>query len=106
MCGVLIYAAAPDEQGTLGGLVRLGEPKLLQALIANALEDLEVCSNDPICLETDTHQAASLNLAACHGCCLVSETSCEYGNRFLDRQALIGTFEDPALGFLGSWSSE
>lgn len=104
MSGVLIYAAAPDEQGTLGGLVRLADPNRLQPLIANALESVEVCSNDPICIETDTHQASSLNLSACHGCCLVSETSCEYGNRYLDRQSLIGTFDDPAIGFFGDWA--
>lgn len=101
MCGVLIYTAAPDEQGTLGGLARLGAPERLELLIANALEDAEICSNDPICLETDVHKINSLNLAACHGCCMVSETTCELGNRFLDRQALFGGPKDPSSGFFG-----
>lgn len=102
MCGLLIYTAAPDEQGTLGGLVRLGEPGRLELLIANALEEAETCSNDPICLETDVTKVSSLNLAACHGCCMVSETSCELGNRFLDRQALFGSPEDSTTGFFGT----
>lgn len=102
MCGLLIYTAAPDEQGTLGGLVRLGEPNRLELLIANALEEAEICSNDPICLETDITKVNSLNLAACHGCCMVSETSCELGNRFLDRQALFGSPESPESGFFST----
>ena len=102
MCGLLIYTAAPDEQGTLGGLVRLGEPNRLEALIANALEEAEICSNDPICLETDITKVSSLNMAACHGCCMVSETSCELGNRFLDRQMLFGSPENPDLGLFGT----
>ena len=31
------------------------------------------------------------NLAACHGCVLLPETSCETENRFLDRGLLVGT---------------
>jgi hypothetical protein len=34
------------------------------------------------------------------------ETSCEEGNRFLDRAALIGTPDQPELGFFGNLASD
>jgi hypothetical protein len=88
--GILIYTAAGDAQGTLGGLVRLGEPRRLLPLMVAALDDADVCSNDPVCIESDRQGSSHLNLSACHGCCLVSETSCETGNRLLDRQLVLG----------------
>lgn len=88
--GILIYTAAGDAQGTLGGLVRLGAPDKLIPLLVAALDDADVCSNDPVCIESDRQGSSSLNLSACHGCCLVSETSCESGNRLLDRQLVLG----------------
>lgn len=88
--GILIYTAAGDAQGTLGGLVRLGAPEKLIPLLVAALDDADICSNDPVCIESDRQGASQLNLSACHGCSLVSETSCETGNRLLDRQLVLG----------------
>jgi hypothetical protein len=88
--GVLIYTAAGDAQGTLGGLVRLGAPEKLVPLLMAALDDADYCSNDPVCMESDRHGTGALNLSACHGCSLVSETSCETSNRLLDRQLVLG----------------
>ncbi|MED5812897.1 DUF1998 domain-containing protein [Mycolicibacterium sp. 050232] len=88
--GVLIYTAAGDAQGTLGGLVRLGEPGRLIPLLIAALDDADICSNDPVCIESDRQGSSQLNLSACHGCALISETSCEAGNRLLDRQLVLG----------------
>jgi hypothetical protein len=96
--GVLIYTAAGDAQGTLGGLVRLGAPDKLIPLLIAALDEADVCSNDPVCIESDRQGSSSLNLSACHGCALVSETSCECGNRLLDRQLVLGGSSVP--GFL------
>jgi hypothetical protein len=95
--GILIYTAAGDAQGTLGGLVRLGEPRHLLPLIVAALDDADVCSNDPVCIESDRQGSSQLNLSACHGCALISETSCETGNRLLDRQLVLGGSEVPGL---------
>jgi len=95
--GILIYTAAGDAQGTLGGLVRLGAPDKLIPLIVAALDEADVCSNDPVCIESDRQGSSSLNLSACHGCSLVSETSCESGNRLLDRQMVIGGRDVPGL---------
>nr|WP_206323921.1 DUF1998 domain-containing protein [Streptomyces sp. HNM0574] len=91
--GILIYTAAGDAQGTLGGLVRLGDPDKLIPLLVAALDDADCCSNDPVCIESDRQGSSQLNLSACHGCSLVSETSCETGNRLLDRQLLLGGSE-------------
>lgn len=88
--GILIYTAAGDAQGTLGGLVRLGEPEKLVPLLIASLDDADYCSNDPVCIESDRQGTGSLNLSACHGCSLVSETSCETSNRLLDRQLVLG----------------
>ncbi|MFG6401237.1 DrmB family protein [Microbacterium sp. P04] len=95
--GVLIYTAAGDAQGTLGGLVRLGDPRHLLPLLISALDDADVCSNDPVCIESDRQGSSQLNLSACHGCTLISETSCETGNRLLDRQLVLGGSEVPGL---------
>jgi Domain of unknown function (DUF1998) len=96
--GILIYTAAGDAQGTLGGLVRLGGPSRLLPLLVAALDDADVCSNDPVCIESDRQGSSQLNLSACHGCALISETSCETGNRLLDRQLVLGGSNVP--GFL------
>lgn len=95
--GIFIYTAAGDAQGTLGGLVRLGSPDELIPLILAALDDADVCSNDPVCIESDRQGSSSLNLSACHGCSLVSETSCETSNRLLDRQLVLGGQETQGL---------
>lgn len=95
--GIFIYTAAGDAQGTLGGLVRLGAPRHLVPLLVAALDDADVCSNDPVCIESDRQGSSQLNLSACHGCTLVSETSCETANRLLDRQLVLGGSEVSGL---------
>lgn len=95
--GILVYTAAGDAQGTLGGLVRLGEPSRLLPILVAAVDDADVCSNDPVCIESDRQGSSQLNLSACHGCALVSETSCESGNRLLDRQLVLGGSEVDGL---------
>lgn len=95
--GILIYTAGGDAHGTLGGLVRLGHPDKLVPLLLAALGDADVCSNDPVCIESDRQGSSNLNLSACHGCALVSETSCETGNRLLDRQLVLGGGTVPGL---------
>ena len=92
MAGVLIYTAAPDSEGTLGGLVSLGEPGLLGRHIDQALEQIGLCASDPLCAEHSPLQnTTSLHWAACHACLFSPETSCERGNKYLDRTLLIPT---------------
>lgn len=96
--GILIYTAAGDSIGSLGGLVRQGEPPRLARTLLSSLEDADWCSNDPICSESTGQGMNNLNLAGCHGCVLASETSCEKGNVFLDRALVLGNDQVP--GFL------
>lgn len=99
MAGVLLYTAAADSDGTLGGLVELGKPEHLGRIISQALSRAEVCASDPLCSEHDPSEDRSLHLASCHACTLVAETSCERGNRYLDRALLIKTFENSDSAF-------
>ena len=85
MNAILIYIADTDSVGTLGGLSRLAEQNKLAEIFEDIFEDSEWCSSDPVCRESLGQGMGSLNLAACHACCLLPETCCEYGNRFLDR---------------------
>lgn len=102
MAGVLIYTAAGDAEGTMGGLVRMGKPGYLEPVIRRALEVARWCSADPICMEMGERGGQgpdSCNLAACHNCALVPETACEEFNRFLDRGVVIGMPDNRALGY-------
>ncbi len=100
MAGVLIYTSAPDSEGTLGGLVKLGETQDLERHIATALEAATLCSSDPTCAEhLPTQSIAALHGAACHACLFAPETSCERGNRYLDRSVLIPTVTEGDRAF-------
>jgi len=98
-CGVLLYTASGSADGTLGGLVRQGEPDNLDKMLASSLENARWCSSDPLCVESEGQGVDALNLAACHACSLVSETSCEQRNILLDRALLVGTPDNPEIGF-------
>ncbi|MCW3835047.1 DrmB family protein [Sphingomonas canadensis] len=102
MAGLLVYTASGDSEGTLGGLVRQGEPKRLDATIRAALANAAICSSDPLCIESEGQGTNALNRAACHACALLPETSCEEGNLLLDRLVAIGTPERPDLGYFGA----
>ena len=99
MYGVLIYTASGDSEGTLGGLVRRGEPGKLEDTIISALENAKWCSSDPICITSLGQGPESLNRAACHNCALLPETCCECGNRLLDRGLIVGELDSPSIGF-------
>ncbi|MFH0985183.1 MAG: DUF1998 domain-containing protein [Candidatus Omnitrophota bacterium] len=102
MAGLLIYTAAGDAEGSMGGLVKMGEVDNLENVVVRALNDAKWCSSDPVCMEMGEAGGQgpfSCNLAACHGCCLVPETACEEFNKFLDRAMLIGSFGAESLGF-------
>ena len=99
MYGVLLYTASGDSEGSLGGLVRLGKPGRIEDMILLALKNAQWCSSDPICIQSSGQGPESANLAACHNCALLPETSCEQGNRLLDRGVVIGTLENNEIGF-------
>lgn len=97
--GILIYTAAADSDGTLGGLVELGRPENLGRLLNQALDRAKVCASDPLCSEHDPSKDQSLHGAACHACSFVSETSCEHGNRHLERTLVVPTLETSEAAF-------
>jgi hypothetical protein len=99
MAGLLIYTATPDSEGTLGGLVRQGLPRRVAGLVPAAIRAMRWCSNDPLCIKDITTLSDPTNLAACHACMMISETSCEEFNCLLDRAMLVGLPEDPTVGF-------
>lgn len=100
MAGLLIYTSAPDSEGTLGGLVSLGEPQTLERHISQALETAHLCASDPLCAEhPPSRRGRTLHAAACHACLFAPETSCERGNKYLDRATLVQTVEHDDLAF-------
>jgi hypothetical protein len=99
MAGVLLYTASPDSEGSLGGLVDLGSPRRFPDLFRGALRAAGRCSSDPLCADHQPDVHATINGAACHACILVSESSCESFNRFLDRNVLVPTMANSDLAF-------
>jgi hypothetical protein len=106
MAGILIYTADGDSEGTLGGLVRQGKPDYFPRTLYEAVVSARWCSSDPLCIESTGQGYQSMNLAACHACALLPETSCEIMNRYIDRAMAIGTINDPSIGFLASWANK
>ncbi|WP_235361389.1 DrmB family protein [Schaalia hyovaginalis] len=88
--GMLLATTASDSDGTLGGLVALSEPDRLAELLRGALAQMMRCSSDPVCARRVPQDPEDfLHGAACHCCAMVSETSCERSNRFLDRRFVV-----------------
>jgi len=98
--GILLFTGTPDSEGTLGGLVAVG--RNLDRHLDIALEMGTLCSNDPVCAAHEPlndKEKRHLHGAACHGCLLISETSCEQMNQFLDRALVVPTVDCPDAAF-------
>jgi len=92
--GLLLFTASADAEGTLGGLVEQA-PRIEEHLEAT-VETAALCAGDPVCAHHEpgvSMEERWLHGAACHGCALVAETSCEMHNDYLDR-ALVA----PVIG--------
>ncbi len=100
--GILIYTGSADAEGTLGGLVQAGREIAMH--LRRAIDLAVLCSNDPVCAyhRPAEHDHQQLNGAACHGCLLIAETSCEQRNEFLDRALVARTVEALDAEFFGS----
>jgi hypothetical protein len=81
--GLLLYTVQPGGDGTLGGLIAL--VRRFENVLGRALQDVDTCSNDPLCEEAPSVGASG---AACYSCLFASETSCEHRNHGLDRLLL------------------
>ena len=88
MAGVLLYTGSADKEGSLGGLVELGYVSKLVSLMRDAFQEALLCTNDPECMN-NMPAGNNSNGAACHSCCMISETACENGNRMLDRGLVV-----------------
>lgn len=98
--GILLFTATPDAEGTLGGLVDIGRG--IEAHLRSALELGMLCSNDPVCAQhrsDNEYEERFLHGAACHGCLLIAEPSCERRNELLDRALVVPTVEDVGAEF-------
>jgi hypothetical protein len=82
---ILLYATQPGSEGTLGGLIAL--VPFLGSILKRCFQMLRSCSGDPLC-DDNKFANGSYNGAACYACLLISETSCEHRNMWLDRHVL------------------
>ncbi len=92
--GILLSTGTPDSEGTLGGLVAVG--RKIEHHLRAALDLGRLCSNDPVCAQhrpDHVQEERFLHGAACHGCLLIAETSCERRNEYLDRALVVRTVE-------------
>ncbi|MEZ5264680.1 MAG: hypothetical protein R2755_23515 [Acidimicrobiales bacterium] len=101
MAGILLYTSAPDAEGTLGGLVNLGKPAQLSALLAQAAPSSEpdCAAVIPCALTTNPTLDGSLPRG------LVSCSACSWPRRVMSEEQvprpldLVDTFAHTA------WSS-
>lgn len=94
--GFLVYTAAGDSAGTLGGLVELTTPSRLVPLLDHAIDSARWCATDPVCAEDNPGvRSRGTTPGACHHCLYVPETSCEAFNHGLDRALIHGGFDVP-----------
>jgi hypothetical protein len=101
--GILLYTSSPDAEGTLGGLVEAADR--LPLYLERALSLGELCSNDPVCAQHQPdreEEERHLLGAACHGCVLLPESSCERRNDYLDRALVIPTVDGDGAAFFVS----
>jgi hypothetical protein len=98
--GLMLFTASPDAEGTLGGLV--GQARAIEEHLEVALRVGGLCANDPVCAQHTPAQGFEgrhLHGAACHGCALIAETSCEMRNDYLDRALVVPTLAVPDAAF-------
>jgi len=98
--GILLYTGSSDAEGTLGGLVQ--EARHIEDHLRLALRMGALCSNDPICAQHapgTSMEKRWLHGAACHGCALVAETSCEMRNDYIDRALVVPVLGVPDAAF-------
>ena len=86
--------------GAIGALARYG----MGGLVQQALKTASFCSHDPVCASHKPRNRPTerwLEGAACHGCALVAETSCEMRNDYLDRALVVPTLATAGAAYFG-----
>jgi hypothetical protein len=84
--GILLYTTQPGGDGTMGGLTSLAYH--FEHMLELAMSNIDRCSNDPLCEKAEIDAVSKLG-ASCYSCLMVSETSCEHFNGYLDRTLLL-----------------
>ena len=104
-----MYTSSVSSQGSLGGLVRIGEGKRFLSLLLGSVKQSTRCSRDPICVENNPEKVKQAGIitsnmggSSCYSCTLLPETSCENFNNLLDRW----TISNPEYGFFKELISE
>jgi Domain of unknown function (DUF1998) len=102
--GILLYTSTSDAEGTMGGLIQAG--RRMEHHLTTALNMAKLCSNDPVCAQhlpnNQLEKRYTLG-AACHGCLLIAETSCECRNEYLDRSLLVATVSEKGAEFFADF---
>ncbi len=100
MCGILVYVSSSDSDSSLGGLISIADDSaVIEHILDSMLARARWCSSDPLCISSMQQGYQNLNYSACHDCTLLSETSCERFNIFLDRASIVGLPDNTELGF-------
>jgi hypothetical protein len=91
--GALIYSASTSE-GSYGGMKTLFSREIdgrnsFSAVLQNAMDKANECSNDPIC-ENETLSNGSSGV--CYACNILPEITCEMMNSNLDRNSMLSYF--------------
>jgi len=73
--------------------------KRIAGILTRAITAMEWCSSDPLCITDMMGAHNAFSHSACHSCVLAPETSCERGNKYLDRSVLVSTIEREDLAF-------
>ncbi|MHA1150941.1 MAG: DrmB family protein [Promethearchaeota archaeon] len=83
--GIILYSTQTGADGTLGGLI--AQVPFFKLIMESALNQLKECSSDPLCTN-NIFKPGNHSGASCYACTLVSETSCEHRNLWLDRNLI------------------
>lgn len=89
-----IFIYCQNTQGfNLGAMFSAMESQL-NVWITSAMEEIEQCVFDPVCRE---------ETGACAGCLFLTDVSCHYMNKLLDRRLLTGCTRPDGTRIYGFW---
>lgn len=86
--GILLYVSSMDTAGTMGGLVDLARHGKFENILHKAIEKIQWCPLDPVCIDPITNGQTIRTPGACHHCLYLPETACLHFNQGLDRKIL------------------
>jgi hypothetical protein len=84
--GFILYVIQPGGDGSMGGLRAISRNP--DDIVKRIAKKVDACSGDPICREHGFRGGGYVG-GACYACMMISETSCEHRNMWLDRNLLM-----------------